>query len=395
MECKAFNQALKEMTLRPDKVKKWLEDKRMTTLEKKILEGHMLIRDNKNHQLIDSMTLLTDSHIEYINAHKNLLLGIAYNNLSKYREANSYFENAATQFLTLKVGYYYFATCFNQFMLYANVSDLPQMLRVLTIMRGLTPDARLSEIRLMRCEFIYADEANNIPEAEKWIKVINRIKPELIESDLIAHLVAEFIFFTRNDRFDKSRVVLNQMKLHRKFNLSENYNFMKIMLDHLTLNAPIYAYDTDFKNIPVLFYQLKVIQALEANDLSEAQKFWDILQKEFPAIYLENFKYVGHKCLFSHGLDKHQASKAVHAKPVDDQLGSKAKTLLSMIQASEKPLSKSYAYEMLWGEPPSSKEDMTRLTRLVSKIRAKYGFEIQTRKGNYFLEKKAKRKKVA
>jgi hypothetical protein len=38
-------------------------------------------------------------------------------------------------------------------------------------------------------------------------------------------------------------------------------------------------------------------------------------------------------------------------------------------------------YELLWGEYPESKEDLKRLTRLVSKVRSIYGIEIKTLKG--------------
>lgn len=394
VECKAFNLALQEINLQPEKVKKWLNDKRMTLLEKKIIEGHLLIRNNSNTEVVQAFSNVTDSHIEFVNAHKHLLLGIASNNLSHFENAKRHLEKAAALFLTLDPGHYLFSSHFYLFMLYSNLNDLPRMKQALDGMNSVKEKSRILKIRLMRCQFIYADESNDVNGAREWIKSISVIQEEMTEADLIAHLVSEFMFYAKLKEYDQAREILNQMKSHRKYHLTENFNFSRKLLDHLTLNAPIYAYDKDFKDVPILLHQLKVIQAMEANDPQEAKKYWGLLQKNYPQIYLDNFEYSGQKCLFSHCLEKHKAIKNPTRSIVDTQEGSKPETFLALLRASEAPLSSGYVYEVLWGAPPEQKEDLKRLTRLVSRVRAKYGVEIQSRKGNYFLEEKSEKKKI-
>lgn len=366
----------------------------MTTLEKKIIEGYNLIRNNSNSEVIQIFSILSDSPLDFINAHKHLLVGLANNNLSHFEEAKFHLGKAASLFKESDPGRHLFTAHFNLFMLFSNLNDLPRMKDALDSMKSIVLDLRILEIRLFRCEFIYADESDNIAEARNLIEKISAIRKEMTEDDLIAHLVSEFMFYAKHEEFDMARETLNQMKSHRKYHLAENFNFSRKLLDHLTHNAPIYAYDKDFKDVPILLHQLKVIQAMEANDPQEIKKYWGLLQKDYPQIYLDNFKYAGQKCLFSHCLNKYKIEEKPIHLIVDAQEGTKAETFLALLRASETPLSRNYIYELLWGNPPETKDDLQRLNRLVSKIRAKYEVEIQVRKGNYFLEGTSEKKKI-
>lgn len=386
MKCKTFDRFLKEMNQTPGKLNQWLEDKRLTQLEKKIILGYSLIRNNQNTRVLEELENIPESDIDFVNAHKNLLLGIACNNLTRFPEAKNYLEHSTKAMHELELHYYWFVSCFNQFMLYSNLRDYKLMKKSLETLRKIPLDSRMLEIRLLRCEFIYAHEVDQNKEAQEYLNKISKIKDEMVESDLIAHLVTEFMFYVKLEELDKARATLVSMKSYRKFHLSENYNFMKKLLDHLTDNSPIYAYDQDFQDIPMLYHQLKVIQSLEAQELSEAQLHWDKLHALMPEVYLDNFEYKDTQCLFSLCLNKH---KKVEKKPTATFTGSdeqfKLDKLIHLLQSSEAPLSKGHLYEILWGEPPEDKVALQRLTRLVYKARQSKNLDIQTRKGTYFL----------
>jgi hypothetical protein len=164
----------------------------------------------------------------------------------------------------LDLHYYRFVGHFNLFLLASNKLDFQSMKKNLEIMRTIPQERPLQYLRLIRCEFIYADETNQTALALKWLKDIEIQKDSLPESDKISHLVSEFMFRVKLEELSLARVLLGQMKKHRKFHLSENFNFMKKLLDHLIDNRPIYAYASDFEQVPILFHQVQVIQSLEA-----------------------------------------------------------------------------------------------------------------------------------
>lgn len=384
MKCKTFDAIIKELNYHPEKSKRWLEDKRLTMLEKKIISGHMMVRNNQNEEVITELTALGESDIDFVNIHRDLLLGICYNNTSHFKLAEKHLLLASEGLLKLQLYYHLFTARFNLFMLYSNLYRLDEMKSVLTEMEQMRPDGKLSQIRLMRCEFIYADESRDAESGWKWNKKLNTLKPDMAESDLIAHLVSEFMFYIKQDEFDLAQEVLVQMKKHRKFHLSENFNFMKRLMDHHRLGMPIYAYDREFKNIPLLFHQLKVIQAFESQEKETAQFHWQELQKIAPEIHGPDFVFTGGKGLFAICLEKYlHQEKPVELTEVSD--GSKAEIFFQLMTKAQGPLQKGLVYEILWGTSPEDKDDYKRLTRLVSKVRDRYGIDIQTRKGTYFL----------
>ncbi len=90
MKCKTFDAIIKELNYHPEKSKRWLEDKRLTMLEKKIISGYMMVRNNQNEDVIAELTTLGESDIEFVNCHRDLLLGICYNNTTRFHLAEKY-----------------------------------------------------------------------------------------------------------------------------------------------------------------------------------------------------------------------------------------------------------------------------------------------------------------
>ena len=385
MKCKVFDQALKELNERPARLEKWLDDHRLTSLEKKILIGHSWIRNNLNQKVLDEVTLLSQSDIDFVEAHRLLLLGVASNNLSQLHQAQLHLEPSTRAFSQLDLHYYRFVGHFNLFLLASNKLDFQSMKQNLDIIRPIPQERPLQYLRLIRCEFIYADETNQTGLALKWLKDIEIHKDSLPESDKISHLVSEFMFRIKLEEFSEARVLLGQMKKHRKFHLSENFNYMKKLLDHLIDDKPIYAYGADFEQVPILFHQVQLIQSLEALEKEAALGHWRVLQTMMPEVYGQPFEYAGNKCLFSLALRKHLSRGEVTPSDFEAK-DSKLDQLISILRAHPAGLRKAHLYELLWGEIPHSKEDLKRLVRLVYKARQVHQIEIQTRKGSYFVE---------
>jgi DNA-binding response OmpR family regulator len=65
---------------------------------------------------------------------------------------------------------------------------------------------------------------------------------------------------------------------------------------------------------------------------------------------------------------------------------SKLDLLLKLLSTSETPLTKGNIYEQLWDQAPEFKDDLKKLTRLISRARSERGVEIKSRKGTYYVE---------
>jgi tetratricopeptide (TPR) repeat protein len=386
LEQKTFYRILQELNQTTHKSKQYLSDKRLTLTEKKIIEGHLLIRNNQNLKVIELFQSLSASPLPFVEAQRNLLLGVAFNNLSHYEEAGEHLRLSAQILDDFQFHHFRFNAWFNLFLVYLNSGKHREMKSTLQIL-GTIPDlSPTSEIRLLRCHFLYHSEVNETKKALEYLHLLKSRKPEMVESDVISHLVSEFIFFIKIDDFSHCQSTLEEMKNHRKFQLTENYNFMKVLLNHLIEDTPIYVYEHEFKGTPLLFHQIKLIQSLHSGAIPDAKQHWLALQNISDLHYGEAFVYEGPKSLFSLCLQKNL--KNFDTLPVIDgsENSSRKDLLVKILRQLKAPVSKDALFQMVWGRPVEDKEDIKRLGRLISKVRKDEHIDVQTRKDAYYVK---------
>jgi hypothetical protein len=392
---KTFFKILQEISLFPEKSSGWLRDKRLSNIEKKIIESFLLVRDNQNQAAIHLIENLPKSEMPFVESQRNLISGIAYNNLTRFEEAERTISLALPVLMELESHHFLFTSYFNLCHIFVNTKQLSKMKNILALMSCLPFESELQKIRLLRCQFNYFSEIGNIDEANELLKEIEQYKSRMCESDRISQLVSEFMFKVKVEKFDDCRTCLEQMKKNRKFHLSENYNYMKKMLDHLTLDAPVYVYSEDFVSTPVLDYQIRVIHAFEEKNYQLAEMFWGRLKAGANELYSDNFEYNGGICLFSLCLKKHLHYMRLNQANYEDDAASYFRRLAEIFKTSSGPITKGFLYELLWGHPPIDKDDLKKLGRLISRLRSEKGMDIASRKGTYFYNNSGKKKKVA
>lgn len=151
--------------------------------------------------------------------------------------------------------------------------------------------------------------------------------------------------------------------------------------------------DNDFESCPILFYQIKVIQKLEAGDQKAANEFWHKLAQAYPETHGREFSnYTGDKCLFSMCLKKHEKVNNVFNLKQIELPKIKEEALLKLLTEAETPLHQEIIYEMIWNEVPETKNDLNKVAQLVSILRQKGGLNIRIRKSCYYIEKVQKKK---
>lgn len=384
MKEKTFYKILIEFTSSIDKTKKSLSDRRLTNTEKLIIEGHLNIRKNLNQEVLATPGIINASESPFVESQRLLLIGSALNNLSKFREAEKYLLQAIEISHKIKDPFFTFYSYHVLFTIYDNLHWPHKMLEAIEAMKKVSKTKR-QEVQLLICEFCYDQITGNFKSAEQHLEKINQRLADLTEGDLVRQLVNKFIFHVTQKDLTRARTTLKELKQCRNYHLTENYNFMKKMLDNLIDGTPLYIYEHQFQKVPVLFHQIKTIQYLEEKNPTLAQAHWTKLQEDAPEIYQDKFHYAGPTCLFSLGLEKY----LIHAPPrkgmIDPQGDTKLDQLASIFHQTTSSLSAAQLYELLWEDVPETKEDIKKVSRLVSRLKTERSLDISFHKGTYQL----------
>lgn len=378
---------LLEIGKNPAKANRILSDKRLSAIEKKIIEGHLLIRDNRNEDAISLLNKTPASESVFIEAQKKFTCAIALINLSRLSEAEPLLVDFTRVMYLMSLDHFVFLGYFNLFVLNSNRGDLKKMEQCLQKLLTINQLSDDHQIKLLRCQFMFHFESLETEKAAEYLYLLKLRKNELTENDQISLLVSEFKFHVKEEDWKKCDSILNEMKKHRKFQLKGNFKFMKFLIDHLTKDKPIYCYDKDFIGTPILFHQLKVIQLLEAGEIKKAEKHWLELEAINPEVYSSGFRYLGSKTLFSCCLQKHLDKTAPMTSPLPASKKPKIDQLISILTNVAVPISKDRLFEMIWGHIPEDKVEQKKLVRLVYEAKTEYGLNIRYHKGTYFIQK--------
>ncbi len=392
VRCKTFDAYIRELIAHPERSKKWMNDRRLTSAEKRILKGHLFVRNNKYQEAIEELKLITTTDFDFVMAHKNLLFGICYNNIGKYDDGLKYINLAITEFENKNQNYHLFTAYYNLINNLGNLGLIKEMSPVIDKMKALRVTGKLQEIRLLRCEFMFASDSNNFPAAEILLTKIHKLKSSIPDSELGPQLIFEFIFYIKTEQMERAEDIIVQMKKHRNFMVSENFHFMKKLLSHLLHNDTLYVYERNFTSSDsALFRQIKIIEELQSQNKDKALEHWRFLQEKFgKEVYADNFQWAGEKCLFSLCLKKN-LDKVTNEKPTLKIISSetpKYQILYEALKNAKSPIRAGELYEIIYGECAEDKDDLKKLVLLVINIRKQYGAEIISRKGTYELVNK-------
>ena len=196
-----------------------------------------------------------------------------------------------------------------------------------------------------------------------------------------------------HDEFDECYKVLAEYKNHSGFGVKSNYKFMINLLNYYTKNEPIYAYKRDYQEVDSLYYQIKVIQALDLKNIDQAHEFWEKLMVITPSLYKEDFNYTAKKDLFKLSLTKALSSvnnvikfKTENKNSLDksylNTLKSNGEKLKYILDTSDYYLTKDKLIELIWNEEWSPKNDQ-RLRTLMSRVLKKNKMNIKNIDGKY------------
>ena len=400
MKQKTFYSILSTFSENPQRAKEGLSDKRLTSLEKMILLGYLDLRDNKNTEVIQNLLKTPNDAPDFVLAQKKLLLSFAYMNLTHYEESLKYLLEVLPYFSLGRMDYFEFITKINLFINYLNTSNLSEMTSTIKSLEEMTLVNNKSKIRLLMCQFFFYNFKNDDEKIQNTLNSIDQFKDVMLESDIVAHSINVFRYYITKDNFGMASKVIDELVNHRKFRIKQDFNYLKKLFEHYTQNKPLYFSENDFNESPVIYWEMRVIQKLEEMDIESAKSYWQKLHQSNPDLYGPHFNFIGEKCIFSLCLNKHltrieQSNVLIKKIPDENNSTNHLEKLFHLFKNSTAPISKEFIYQQLWGEKPDTKADLIKLSNTIARFKQKYGYNLKTRKGCYFIDESDLSKKAS
>jgi tetratricopeptide (TPR) repeat protein len=364
-----------------------LKDKRLTLEERSILKGWFLLRKNKISEVIELIQSITSSQNEFVESQKKLLLGICYNNLGQLSKAEEHLSEVPKVFSMYPVKCLEFIAYYNLYICYFNKDDVQNAEKILTKIESLRPDHFRHELLLLQCQFMSNLMKGESSKAETLLIELDNQTFKMSESMKLGHYYDKFNFYLSQKKLADCLKCINEMKKCRSFNLSENFLYMKMLLELLVHDKSLYVYSHQFKLNHHLYYHLKVIQSIQSLDVNAASLYWKKLILFDPQNYFEDFKVKDESSLLSLALNKyrHYLMSDQSQLKYKEHEGRKEKVFADLIQNSSHPIPKDVIHQLIWGSELRDKDDMIKLKKLVSRVRQIFHLDIRYKNNCYYL----------
>lgn len=384
---KAFLEALAVIHSDPRKGRRFLQDKRISQTEKKIITAWFLLKTCKHDEIFKLLNDVSAEGHPLVEGERKLILGITYNNCGYFHKAIDLITEACEVIDQFPLPKHHFTAISNLFVAHFNLENVSEMSNCLKSMERLLKSefSIPKKIYLLQSQFEYYLTAGANDEASECMKEIDLHLSYMDDALIMSHFIAKFKFFIKTDQFTLAGSILEESKQYRLFRFSPNFTFMRLALKHFLKNESLYVYKKDFIGCELLYDQLMTIQGLEESDQEKALKHWNNLRATDPKTYGENFHFNGSKCLFSLCLNKHMAGVEDEVEKIESSENNIG-TLINLLTKSKTPIKKDMLFKLIWGREAQNEADDTRFKNLISYARKERGFNIAFKKGCYFIE---------
>jgi len=387
---KAFLDLILLHAKNPKRTKERLQtDRRLNQDERNIVRGFLLMRDNLNekaHSLAQSIRCQQDPFVE---AMRIYLMGATLNNQGKYTKALHYFKDCHHLLPKGFNPHLEFVILNNIFIIHMNLHQLAESREFLMMMQMISPIPEEDTLTLQRLKFGFYLASEDSKNADESYALLSQNRGSFKDHELNALLIQFFRYGIVFNQLDICDGALNELKDQKKYALTQNFNYMKILLNHLRDHAPVYIQEQDFKDYPTLLLELKLIRALDQAKISELPQLWKDLQRINPQSFLDGYQYAGYRSVFSRCLELHQEKlKGFKTLSVKEPTMSILDAIKYKLE-NEDFVSKEQLHYYLYGKELESKLDLNRVSKYVNKLKTTGDLEIESVRGGYRLNKKS------
>lgn len=389
IKTKAFLEVILNHASDPQKVKKMIiDDHRLTRDEKKIVNCFLLMRRNKNREGLNIAEDISKQQDPFVESMRCFILAGLLNNLNQHQNSLKYFQSSYASLPKNKLSHFEFVIVLNMFQLSVNLRNLKHAHHMLENMEQIKNLNAEDYLTLKKCWFNYFTLSEDLEEATNYLKIMSENLDQFKDHTRSVLLLDMWDYGIVFGKYQICVDVLEMMKEQKTYILSQNYNYMKILLTHFLDGQPIYVVENEFKEYPDLLMQLKVIRALECNRISEAKAIWETLSRIKPHVFNKEFKVLGQKTIFCCCLSKYQGKiNAEKPRLIRDKKLSITESIEQILLMNDE-ISKEDLFSFLYGREAENKDDFNRLSRDIYKFKTSKRQQIDSKKGKYSLIKK-------
>ena len=382
---KNFLSAYKLLSTNSRKLRSRLKSNTLTRVEKNILKSLLYLVSNKPKKALEVLHKTTPTSSFY-KAYKSFALGLVNNHLSDFSKAARYLVSAIVYFEKLSDKTHLFRCISVISGVYFNLQTVERLKKYYQTFKEIS-DETLQSSKLDYEYRIYISYLENKPfKSLSLIHELSLMYQAELERTYSAYSTLKFMNFVLVKDFDSCYLCLDEYKKRVGLKVVSNYIFMMKLINYYTKNAPIYVYDSEFKDCPYLHYQIKVIQQLSINEIDQASVYWNKLHNLVPELYLENFHYKGVADIFFITLEKALQNLNL---PLSNEVNlddvnaiKKINDKLDYLFSFNKFFTKGELIMYLWGETWSPRLD-GRLRTTLSKYKANTKSSLIKKSGKY------------
>lgn len=386
---KTFIKAYNLLSKDHRKYKTYYNDKRLTHSEKSILKAYYAFKkgDLNCLEYLKGVTGLNP----FLMSYKFVIESSFYNNSGKLKLAISSAKKAITSLESIGNTDFIFTPVSQLVLTYGNLKDQKNMKLYLDRLSVLDQDNDYKKGLYLQCKGFYELICEKPDLTVDSIgECLNNYKTAVKDRLGFMYIVL-FMAYVQLDKPDECFAALQEYKKSGGFKVKSNYKYAYTMLNFVYNGSPIYSYKRDFKDVPILYYELEVIKQLSKEDYQQAMIAWTYLHEKNPAVYQLDFKYKGMTCIFSkalEGLDVNLESNEQETSEIDfdhlNNLNSYQAKLEYILLTAKAPIDADDLVAYLWGEQADF-DSILKLRTQISRLRSKKKLKIQHKNGSYRL----------
>lgn len=357
--------------------------------EKRVLKAFLYFKREKKDKVFQELRAKRFS-TPFLEASRYYLLGMTHNHFGEYEFAREKLEEALTIFKAIDERDLLFFCSNILALVFANQKRFDLMKNIIEDMAKMKNRDDYRKLVCIRLDVIYFSNTSSENKALKILndkRIIKLKKYELFSAGL---LLSHFNLLLTQKKYDQCYEILAKYSKSKGFTVKMNYKYMKLLLDHICKEKPLYVYKRDFKDFPELYWQLEVIKNLSKGNIPQASSFWMNLANHNAQLYRINFNYTGESGLFSLGLKMYDEYLDVCElnKAEIQSLKKPMEKLEYILGKITRPIEKSQMIDLIWNEE-TSELNLARLRKLVWEYKKKHGVSVKSIQETYFIEKSA------
>jgi hypothetical protein len=388
---KAFYKLLIEHSFNTKKVKKLIQtDKRLNQDERTILSCFLLMRENKNQEALAMIEVVKKQSDPLVESMRFFLLGSLLNHLGMQDKSMIKLTASYDHLPKGHDSHLEFVILLNLYIInvnYRSIKNAGHFIQQMDQIKNLNDEDQLT---LMKCHFNFSTLTGDLKQAAQFYKELDAKKDLFKPHTLISYYFDVWDYAIVAKDFKLCEEILEKIKEQRVYSLTQNYNYMKILLNHYLHDQPVFINEQIFRGFPKLLNELRCIRYLETNKLSEASQTWDAMRQFAPHAFKEHFHYQGQASILSLCLEKHETKiKNYQPKNIKRDVNRPIPEGIKVLLEQNAHLTKDELFRALFNRDPDSKDDYARLSREIYKCKSMFQLNIDTKKGLVALKKSA------